>query len=252
MSGGKLEFVHAFGSSSHTEIKDSLFFGDDDLSCVIYPVGRHIALRNPETAEMTLIKQPDRVTKITAMALTPEKTRRFLAVAEQIGAEHVCQISIFDLKKGQNFKRMRTTVFTELRSMSVKSLAFSYDSRFLAIMGEEPGYCAILWDWLKEKVLGDCRMETPISRITVSPKDGHLLATTGLNHWKVWRVQENSFKQQPMISGVSQTQNFTDHAWTFDNMIVCTNDMGEAFVSRDYEIIMYIPNSFGRVSDVVF
>ena len=67
-------------------------------------------------------------------------------------------------------------------------MAFSYDSRFLAVVGDEPDYTAVLWDWYKEKVLGDFRMETLITRITVSPRDGHLLATTGPNHWKFWRV----------------------------------------------------------------
>ena len=82
MSSTKLEFLHSFGSTCHKQITDSLFFSDDDLACLIYPVGRHIAVRQTETNEMTMIKEPERVTKITAMALTPEKTRRCLAVAE--------------------------------------------------------------------------------------------------------------------------------------------------------------------------
>ena len=47
-------------------------------------------------------------------------------------------------------------------------------------------------------------------------------------------------------------QNFTSHAWTFDNMLITVNDMGAVYVAKDYEIIMNIPNGFGTLYDPVY
>ena len=84
MADIKIDLLHAFGSVSNSGIRDCVFFTDEDTNSLIWPVGKHLTVRSLESNEMNFIREPTRVTKITAMAFTPEKNRRFLAVAEHI------------------------------------------------------------------------------------------------------------------------------------------------------------------------
>ena len=61
-----------------------MLFTDEDMNSLVWPVGKHLTVRSLESNEMNFIQEPPKVTKITAMAFTPEKNRRFLAVAEHI------------------------------------------------------------------------------------------------------------------------------------------------------------------------
>lgn len=98
-----LLYSNAFGamfSSSSREIRNSInFLHDSNQSTIIYPVGRHIGVRNIETNEMRFIKQGDHVKEITAMALCPHK--RFLAVAEKHKSDMSCNIAFYDMKNVQ-------------------------------------------------------------------------------------------------------------------------------------------------------
>lgn len=104
MADIKIDLLHAFGSASNSGIRDCVFFTDEDTNSLIWPVGKHITVRSLESNEMNFIREPTRVTKITALALTPEKNRRWLAVAEHIQTECVAQVSVFDMKKGAYHK----------------------------------------------------------------------------------------------------------------------------------------------------
>ena len=52
----KLEFYHVFGSSVSRGIRDSICFSDDETGVIIYPVGRHLAIRSLDTNEINFIK----------------------------------------------------------------------------------------------------------------------------------------------------------------------------------------------------
>lgn len=51
-----LELLHSFGSVAYTDIKNTVCLSDDDTNSVIYPVGRHIAVRNLETDDINYIR----------------------------------------------------------------------------------------------------------------------------------------------------------------------------------------------------
>ena len=51
----KLSYYHAFGSLSSAGIRDCICFGDDEAGNIIYPVGRHIAVRSLDTNEISFI-----------------------------------------------------------------------------------------------------------------------------------------------------------------------------------------------------
>jgi hypothetical protein len=55
---------------------------------------------------------------------------------------------------------------------------------------------ALIYDWQsKNKIVAlQDFAETVVTKMTFSPKDWQIVCTSGPSHWKVWRVQENSFK----------------------------------------------------------
>lgn len=70
------------------------------------------------------------------------------------------------------------------------------------------------WDWHnknKSRIIGQYDFgKTVINKITFNPNDNHQVCTSGHNHWKLWRVQENTFKPMPLFQGVG-SHLFTDH-----------------------------------------
>ncbi|OMJ86865.1 hypothetical protein SteCoe_11496 [Stentor coeruleus] len=241
----KLSYCHAFGSLSSGGIRDCICFGDDETGNILYPIGRHIAVRSLDTNDINFIIEPAHVSRITAMTITKEKNRRFLAVAEHIESEKTSVLTIIDLKNSSGCKRLR-----ELRlpdpNIKFTTLAFSKDSK---LVGGVSSGLGVIWDWYKEKIIGKQNLETEITRLAINPKDSHLVSTSGPNHWKTWRIEEKIFKEQSMFSKLAQTQNFTDHDWIDDDTAVAVTDMSEVFICRNNQIIQYIEFGFGNLSD---
>jgi cilia- and flagella-associated protein 57 len=179
------------------------------------------------------------------MCITKEKTRRFLALAEYNEPERSLTLAIIDLKNLSENKRLR-----ELRlpdsNIKFNTIAFSKDSKLIGCVGAGLG---VVWDWYKDKIIGKEYLNADITRISINPKDSHLVSTSGPNHWKTWRIEEKIFKEQPMFSKLTQTQNFTDHDWIDDDTAVAVTDMSEVFVCRSNQIIQYIEFGFGNLSD---
>ena len=51
----KLSYYHAFGSLSSIGIRDCICFSDDESGNIIYPVGKHIAVRSLDSTEINFI-----------------------------------------------------------------------------------------------------------------------------------------------------------------------------------------------------
>ena len=143
------------------------------------------------------------------------------------------------MKKAAYFKRMEkhNLYYPDTRSEVFTHLTFSHDSRFLATITGEPDYIAILWDWYKERVIGIYNINQPITRISINPKDPFVISTTGPMHWKIWKIAESTFKPQPSISGVSQSNNYVDHLWIDENITLAITDQAEMYVSKFNEIV---------------
>lgn len=179
------------------------------------------------------------------MSITKEKNRRFLAVAERVESEKLSILTIIDLKTQTGYKRLKELKVPEAHE-KISTIAFSKDSKLIACVA---GGLGVIWDWYKEKVIGKEMLSKDINRISINPKDSHLVSTSGPNHWKTWRIEEKIFKEQPMFSKLAQTQNFTDHDWINDDTAVAVTDMSEVFISRSNQIIQYIEFGFGSLSD---
>lgn len=80
-------------------------------------------------------------------------------------------ISIVDLKSGSYFKRMRQLGFEDLNSEEFTMLCFNSDARLLTAVSGGPDFIAIVWDWLKEKMIAKYQLPMPITRISFNPKD---------------------------------------------------------------------------------
>ena len=148
----RLDFLHAFGSITSTEIRDSVCLGDHETNSLIYPIGKHIGVRNLQTSDInfirvTLTQQSEIVARISAIAISRDRNRRFLAVAQQISRDTAPKISVIDLKSGSYFKQVRELGFGEMQSEEFRSLSFSSDSRLIAAVSGPPDFIGVIWDW---------------------------------------------------------------------------------------------------------
>ena len=195
----QLDFLHAFGAEGHSPIQSSVCLSDDDTNNLIYPVGRHIAVRNLETNDINFIREPEKVTKITAMAISPEKTRRFLAVAEYIHSEKTPLVSVFDLKVEAYFKRKRQLGFQNIPSKEFIFLRFSQGAKLLAALSSTPECFALVWDWNRDKLICKYSFGCVVSQLTFNPKDTSTFCTTGPGHPKPKHTQHNDLPKH--VSG---------------------------------------------------
>lgn len=54
-------------------------------------------------------------------------------------------------------------------------------------------------------------MTDHVMRISLHPDDPRRACTSGRQHWKLWQVQENAFKQLNTFVGIDENKTFTDH-----------------------------------------
>ena len=175
------------------------------------------------------------------MAISKDDARQLLVLGERLEGD-VAQLAVIDLKQSTRNRRVRELQLDHFSGL-VTAVAFSQDVRFIAGV---IGNVAFLWDWSRKVMVGKEALVPNITRITVNPKDNHIVSTSGNNHWKVWRVEEGSFKEQPLYSKLSQNQYFTDHDWVDAETLIAITDMNEAFVARGQQILQYIEFSFGK------
>jgi len=60
------------------------------------------------------------------------------------------------------------------------TMAFSYDSRFIACLTEAPEYRLVFIDILaNKKDVAGVTLKIPITKVSISPKDNHMVAISG-------------------------------------------------------------------------
>ena len=234
----------------------------------MYPVGRHIGLRNIVTNSMKFIKQGENVSDITSLNINTMGNRRYLAICEKRQHDPHAWVSFYDLKNLNAPKYVKSINFSEIafgnkaskedlqksgskqashfslessiqNGKRIISFSFSRDNKIVAVLivdssGETK---ALIYDWVnKHKVLASYDFTgIDVNKISLNQKDWNFVATSGPGHWKVWKIQENSFKQLPQFQRVKQDRNFTDHAWLDDDKIVAGTSHGELILLENYE-----------------
>jgi len=213
----KLDFLNSFGAnfvqkSTERYVKRSLLFLEAfDQPLIIYPVGRHIGIRNVVNNKMNYIMQPDYINEITGLNLS--SNRRFLAVQESRHHDLHAYVTFYDLKQVSTPKLMKTVNVSELMyghlrqkasdegpaaPKHIVSLGFSKCNKYLtAVCSDKNGDTrAVVYDWFsKNKVHATYDLSGhDVQRISFNPKDWQQVCTSGPNHWRVWKLTEGSFK----------------------------------------------------------
>ena len=142
----------------------------------MYPVGRHIGVRNIVTNEMKFIRQNESIREITAMALSPNK--KFLAVCEKHKSDLSAYITFYDMKSHlyKNVKNHINVCDSQPNSQKhIRSICFSSDSKYIAILLDAPDCRAVAWDWYnKNRIIGQFDFSKQVvTKISFNPRDNH-------------------------------------------------------------------------------
>lgn len=103
-------------------------------------------------------------------------------------------ISIYDMKT-PDFKAEKSKLSvceTEpTQHKTIKSIAFSSDSKNIAAIIEGGDTKAIAWEWFtknKIRIIGQSDFgKQQLSKISFSPVETHIVCTSGHQHWKLWK-----------------------------------------------------------------
>ncbi len=217
---------------------------------LIYPLGRHIGIRNVHTNDMRFIKQPETLREITAMAISPN--RRFLAICERHRDNLSAFISFYDMKSPDNSKvenRINVSEAQPTSQKTIKSIAFSHDSKHVAAIIEGPDCKAVAWEWYnrnKSRIIGQYEFgKAIINKISFKNNDAHVVCTSGNSHWKLWRPQENTFTVYSKLTLNKESNIYTDHCWLQYERMAATTAEGEVIIVEDFEQKQLIDNAFG-------
>ena len=74
---------------------------------------------------------------------------------------------------------------------TIKSIAFSSENKHIAVIIQGAECKAIAWEWYnknKPRIIGQYEFNKHIiDKISFSPKESHLVCTSGHAHWKLWK-----------------------------------------------------------------
>ena len=88
-------------------MKNGLHYLGDmaDPETVVYPVGKHIAVKNLKNGSMKFIQQKEDVREITGIYLSKGSNRRFLAVTVKLVNDIAPYVQIYDLKTLSGYEK---------------------------------------------------------------------------------------------------------------------------------------------------
>jgi len=85
--------------------------------------------------------------------------------------------------------------------------------------------------------------------LSICPTQSHLISCAGKNIFKLFKVEDYSFKAYDEVKKLPKTRNFTAHAWFDKTKILIGTDRGELFmvgpVGNNFEVKRHFNNVFG-------
>lgn len=97
------------------EVRNSLLFLEGSSEpLIVYPVGKHIGIRNLANNSMQFIRQPEQVREITGLTISTGGLRRYLAACELRQHDSNVYVSVYDVKNVNALKPPKTINVTEL------------------------------------------------------------------------------------------------------------------------------------------
>lgn len=84
--------------------------------------------------------------------------------------------------------------------------------------------------------------------IAICPTQSHLISCAGRNIFKLFKVEDYSFKAYEEVKKLPKQRNFTAHAWFDKTKIILGTDRGELFmigpVGNNFEVKRHLGNVF--------
>lgn len=194
----KLEMVNAFGANfvqkgSRKVQRSFIYLDHPEQTLMLYPVGKHIGIRNQHKNSMTFLNPAENVKEITGLTLS--QNRKYLAVHENHLNDYHAWITVYQfISKASDPKLIKSINFSELVYGNLKikdnqdkaseefdpqknivSLSFSKDNKYMAVLLSDASKDtrALIYDWQsKNKLLYQYEFkDTELIKISFNPKD---------------------------------------------------------------------------------
>ncbi|GLC44558.1 hypothetical protein PLESTM_001613000 [Pleodorina starrii] len=130
------------------------------------------------------------------------------------------------LPGGSADKQLHTNVVT----LGVTAMVFSGDGERLAVCGDEPDCCVVVYSWRKAETLGRSHLPAsqPASQVSFHPLDPTILATSHGGTASVWYLEamwdRTLFRYQSLAPGaLPPGHEVTAHAWSPHGLYVGTS-----------------------------
>jgi WD40 repeat protein len=211
---------------------------------MLYSLGRKIVIHDIEHNKQKAIDIGSKVKAITSLQVCPKK--RYLAISEEPNvASNPPQVSIIDLK-AEKPKRLRTLLnLNEAAELVVTGskytdVDFSADSKLIVAVSNEPTFTIVVWDWFRTHRVGSYDVRTMVNRVRFNPFDSGQISSSGGDHFRLWKVQENVLKAYPHFQGVKPGTIVTDHIWTKDDRLIAVTDNASVLIVDEGVVVQNI------------
>ncbi|KAI8809706.1 WD40-repeat-containing domain protein [Cladochytrium replicatum] len=243
MSIASVTHGHVLGIKKN--VKENLFFADE--STIIYPAGNNLIVSNIEQKSQRVVPVVAGPETITALALAPD--RHIFAVGEK--GERP-SITVYDLP---NFRKRRTLMATgdgSQISKSFTSIAFSYDSKYVAAQMGGPEWLLHFYSWEKGKLVAvectytattikrvessdssgksDQQQQGGILQIGINPEDGTEISVLTESALNLYKYSEGTLRPKNIPIRLKV---FSCHSWlTGERLAIGTRDSYVLIVDR--------------------
>jgi hypothetical protein len=223
---------------------------------IIYPVGKHIGIRNLLTQKMRFIKTSDSVRELSQIHVSGDK--RHLAVAEKKKNDKSVYLYVIDLKSSA-FKmtsRGKINLFQTgddapplTSEKYVVDLSFSHDSKYLVALTKPDLTIKIFTNNNAFKqvahydLASELKGKVEINKIRFNSIDpSYKLVVAGKNFLKNYSIafNDDSLKPAGEFSGYPKKDcHFTYIGWTYEGYMIAGTAKGEVFVFKEAEQVEY-------------
>ncbi|XP_069083885.1 cilia- and flagella-associated protein 57 [Pleurodeles waltl] len=216
-----------------------------DEQTIVFPSGNNCIKYNIDQKWQRFITGSEKSQGMQALAISPN--RRYLAISERVLDKPT--ITIYELASVPSKRRKQLTM-SDFPVHDFVSMAFSPDTKYLAVQCGEPDWNIIYWMWEKQKVMAVVKVDyqnNSAYQVTFSPQDNTLICATGNGFFKTFRYIDGNLKQTNFQK--VDPQNYMSHAWLSDDKIIVGTDTGKLvlFHSGEAQWEYTIPETRARL-----
>ncbi len=244
----RIDILKGFGADLDLKMGENILFVNRAL---VYPIGRHLILRNIFTTENELSRNneifiylDDDIIQATCINVSSDKYLLLVSTEK----ENKCECDIYNLSKvtfaSYIILKPRRKIVTTFFKRFIYS-SFSEDGNLIACIGETPegNKTGVIYDVQSFKREKDNNynpkfsFELPTDANKISFYNNKILCTSGKNHLSFWFTFENCCKE--FKATVNLSKNYVDHVWENTvkgpNLITITEDNDLIIFNAVYE-----------------